>query len=213
MTVRTTTFRRQLEYLRSHGHRVIPLAVLVANLNGRGPSPPPGSVVITADDGHESVFTEMLPVVREYKVPVTLFIYPSAISNAPYAMTWPQLAVLLHTGLFDIEAHTYWHPNFKVERRRLSPAAYRAFVAMQLEKPRTVLHARLGVQPTLMAWPFGIYDEELVSMARAAGYVGGVTLDRRIATARDDVLALPRFLVVDSAVGRAFRSMLPREEP
>jgi peptidoglycan/xylan/chitin deacetylase (PgdA/CDA1 family) len=82
--------------------------------------------VITADDGHESVFTEMAPLVREYGVPVTLFIYPSAISNAPYAMTWEQLAALDRTGLFGIESHTYWHPNFKTEKRRLSAGAYRA---------------------------------------------------------------------------------------
>ena len=55
------------------------------------PRPPKGAVVITMDDGHRSVLREALPLVREFKVPVTLFIYPSAISNASYAMTWEDL--------------------------------------------------------------------------------------------------------------------------
>jgi hypothetical protein len=81
MTVRTVTFRSQLDYLRRHGYPIIPLRTLVLYLLAQGPAPPPHAVVITADDGHESVFTEMLPIIREYQVPVTLFIYPSAISR------------------------------------------------------------------------------------------------------------------------------------
>jgi hypothetical protein len=35
-------------------------------------------------------------------------------------MTWDQLRTLRNTGLFDIQSHTYWHPNFAIERRRLA---------------------------------------------------------------------------------------------
>src|SRR5690242_12170703 len=80
MTVRTTTFRTQLDYLKQHGYQIVPLRTVVSHLLGKGPAPPPHSVVITVDDGHASVVTEMLPLVQEYRFPVTLFIYPSAIS-------------------------------------------------------------------------------------------------------------------------------------
>ncbi len=211
MTVRTSTFRWQLDYLRQHGHPVIPLRTLISYLLGQAPAPAPRSIVITADDGHESVFTEMLPVVREYHVPVTLFIYPSAISNASYAMTWDQLGALHRTSLFDIQSHTYWHPNFKTERRRLSPTAFRTFAAMQLVKARTVLKDKLGVEADLVAWPFGISDDELIGIARDAGYIAGFTLDRRLVRLGEQIMALPRFLVTDSASGSNFTSMLPRE--
>jgi Polysaccharide deacetylase len=97
MTVRTDTFRGQLEYLKQHGYQVVALRAVVSHLLGKGPALPAGSVVITVDDGHASVFTEMLPIVLEHRVPVTLFIYPSAISNATYAMTWDQLTTLYRT--------------------------------------------------------------------------------------------------------------------
>lgn len=213
MTVRTSTFRWQLDYLRRHGRAVVPLRSLIACLQGRGPAPPAGSVVITADDGHRSVFAEMLPAVRDYGIPVTLFIYPSAISNAAYAMTWDQLAALHRTGFFDIQSHTYWHPNFKNERRRLAPAAYRTFATTQFAKSKRVLEDKLGIEVDLLAWPFGIYDDELIEIAGRAGYVAGFTLDRRPVTAREPVMALPRFLVTDRATGGGFTSMLPPDQP
>jgi peptidoglycan/xylan/chitin deacetylase (PgdA/CDA1 family) len=212
MTIRTASLRDQLNYLKRTWHPVIPLRSLVECLNG-GPRIPAGAVVITADDGHRSVFTDMRPAVAEFGVPVTLFIYPSAISNASYALTWEQLSELRRDGRFDIQSHTYWHPNFKNERRRLGPEAFAAFAATQLAKPRTTMRQRLGIDPDMLAWPFGIYDDELISMARAAGYKAGFTLDRRIVTPRDRMMALPRFLVTDDATGARFAAMLPPRVP
>lgn len=208
MTVRTGTFQSHLLYLKQHGHAVVPLHDVIAWLTGRGAPPPPRAVVMTADDGHESVFTQMWPVVREAQVPVTLFIYPSAISNASYAMTWPQLRTLRGSGLFDIQSHTYWHPNFATEKRRLVPSAYRDFAEMQLCKSRAVVEARLGGAPDVVAWPFGIYDEGLFDVARACGYVAGVTLERRAATPADPIMMLPRLLMTDDATGARFAAML-----
>ena len=91
MTMTTKVFEAQLQWLKDHQYTVIPLRTLVNYLLGQGPPPPPKSVVITADDGHKTVYTDMLPIVRKYNIPVTLFLYPSCISNASYAMTWEQL--------------------------------------------------------------------------------------------------------------------------
>lgn len=213
MTVRTSTFRQQLEYLRDHGYTVVPLRALVRSLRDGSPPLPARAVVITVDDGHRSVFTEMAPLVREFDAPVTLFVYPSAISNASYAMTWEQLHVLHHTGRFDIQSHTYWHPNFRTEKRRLTTEAYRAFVRMQFVKPRAVLRQRLAVDADQIAWPFGIYDEELIGLARESEYAAGFTIERRLVQPGDPIMALPRFLVTESTVGKRFASILPGGTP
>jgi peptidoglycan/xylan/chitin deacetylase (PgdA/CDA1 family) len=213
MTVRTSTFRWQLEYLRSHGYQVIPLRAWIAWRRHVGPPPPARSVVITVDDGHRSVFTETLPLVREFGVPITLFIYPSAISNAAYALTWDQLRTLTATGLFDVQSHSYWHPNLATEKRRLPPPEYRAFAVTQLTRSKAVIEQHLGVNVDVIAWPFGIYDEELLQIGVDAGYLAGVTLERLVATASDPIMALPRFLVTDAASGRHFAALLPPELP
>ena len=211
MTIRTSTFRSQLQYLKAHHYPVVPLREVIAYLRGKGPQPPASAVVITADDGHRSVETEMLPLVKEFGVPVTLFIYPSAISNASYAMTWADLDGLRATHLFDVQSHTYWHPNFKIERRRLAPGPFREFSTKQLCRARTVLEQKTGRAPDLVAWPFGIYDEEVAGIAQQCGYVAAFTLGRRPVVSGGNLMALPRYLVTDDAVGKRFAAMLPPE--
>lgn len=208
MTVRTAVFASQLQYLAANGCTVIPLRRLVAYLAGEAPAPPVRSVVITVDDGHKSVFADMFPLLRRYHFPVTLFIYPSAISNAKYAMTWQQLREMRDSGLVDIQSHTYWHPNFKREKKRLRADVYEKFVRMQLSKSKAVLEQELGKRVDMLAWPFGIYDEELINRARQSGYVAGFTLERRHAGRSDKLMALPRYLVTDQTQGKAFGKLL-----
>ncbi len=208
MTVRSETFAAQLKYLRENGYTVVPLRQALNALQGKGPALPAKALAITVDDGHRTVYSELLPLIQREKIPVTLFIYPSAISNADYAMTWQQLAQLRDTGLFDIQSHTYWHPNFKIEKRRLAPDAYRNFVRNQLEKPRRTLKQRLAVDADLLAWPFGIYDDELEAAARAAGYVAAFSIDARHAHGGDKPMELPRYLMVDSQGVKGFAKLL-----
>ena len=197
MTVTTTVFESHLKYLRENGYTIIPLRQLVNYYLGHGQPPPRKSVVITADDGHKTVFTDMFPLIKKYHIPVTLFIYPSAISNASYAMTWNQLREMKKSGLIDIESHTYWHPNFKKDRRRLSPSAYSKSVDMQLKKSKEKLEKELGIRVDMLAWPFGIYDADLEKEAAAAGYIAAFTMVRLHSSISDNIMALPRYLMTD----------------
>ncbi len=208
MTVTTRTFRSHLEYLRDKGFTVIPLTQLVNFYLGKGPRPLPGSVVIVTDDAHKSVYTEMLPLVKEYRIPVTLFVYPSAVSNASYAMTWDQLREIKKTGFFDIQGHTFWHPNFKKEKKRLSAVEYEKFVGMQLKKSKERINKELNVTVDMLAWPFGIYDDDLIRKAADAGYRAAFTIERRHAVSADHVMKIPRYLMQDSDKGKAFEQIL-----
>ena len=208
MTVTTTLFESQLKYLRDNGYKVIPLKELTDYYLGKRQAPQLRSVVITVDDGHISVYRDMFPLVRKYSIPVTLFIYPSAISNASYAMTWGQLKEIKGTGFFDIQSHTFWHPNFKKDKKRLTPAEYQSFVDMQLRKSKEKLEKELNARVTMLAWPFGIYDDDLIHAAKEAGYVATLTMERHPAKALDDVMSLPRYLMTNAETGRTFAIIL-----
>lgn len=208
MTVTTAVFEEQLAWLRSHDHPIVPLRALVAHLRDRAAPLPARAVVLTADDGHESVYSEMLPLIRRYRFPVTLFIYPSAISNASYALTWEQLAEMVGTGLIEVQSHTYWHPNFHHERARLSPDSYRAFAMMQFTRSKEVIARRLGMEVDMLAWPFGIHDGELERWAAEAGYRAGFTLERSAAAPGANLLALPRYLMTDLDRGARFAAII-----
>lgn len=204
MTITTKVFASHLDYLQAHGYKVIPLRMLIDAFLKKGPPPPPHSVVIVVDDGHNSVYTEMLPLVQKYRIPVTLFIYPSAISNASYAMTWDQLRSLRDTKLFDIQSHSYWHPNFKIEHKKLSSDAYQQLVDLQFTKSKAKLEKECGSTVDIMAWPFGIYDDFLVSRLQHAGYVAALTIEAHRATPSDQVMKIPRFLLTNANQGKDF---------
>lgn len=208
MTVTTPVFESHLKYLKENGYRVIPLRQLVDYYLKKGPKPLPKSVVIVVDDGHASVSTYMLPLVREYGVPVTLFLYPSVISNASYAMTWDQLKELKKTGLFDFQGHTYWHPNFTKDEKRMPRSEYEKSINMQLNKSRTRLENELGVPIDMLAWPFGIYNDWLMEKAKEAGYVASFSIEARHATVGDRIMKLPRYLLTNADSGRAFERIV-----
>jgi peptidoglycan/xylan/chitin deacetylase (PgdA/CDA1 family) len=210
MTVTTQVFAAQMQWLRDNGYTIIPLRTLVNYLKGEGPAPPAKSVVITVDDGHKTVYTEMQPIVKKYKMPVTLFLYPSCISNpkAPYAMSWEQIKELQQTGLFDMQGHTFWHPNFKKEKKKLKPEEYTKLVQTQLVKSKNVLEKKLGTKVDLLAWPFGIYDDYLESEAQKAGYVMTFSIDRRHASKAEKLIEQPRYLMVNGDGVKGFAAII-----
>jgi peptidoglycan/xylan/chitin deacetylase (PgdA/CDA1 family) len=208
MTIGTKEFEAQLKWLKDNGYTVIPLKDLVSYLQGTGAAIPAKSVVITADDGKKSVYKYMLPLVRKYKIPVTLFVYPSSISNASYAMTWAELKELQDTGLFDIQGHTYWHPNFKQEKKRLSVEEYHKLVDTQLAKSKKVLDEKLNTKVTLLAWPYGIYDAYLEQQARKAGYVMAFSIDARNANKSENMMSQPRYLITAPQSMQAFADIV-----
>ncbi len=94
-----------------------------------------------------------------------------------------------------------------------SPADYAKFVDTQLIKSRQVLERRLGGDVTMLSWPFGIYDDELISAATKSGYVAAFTIERHKVSRGDHLMALPRFIVTNSDVGKRFEDLLPAQTP
>ncbi|HVJ34480.1 MAG TPA: polysaccharide deacetylase family protein [Terriglobia bacterium] len=208
MTVTAALFAEQMRFLQARGYHVITMGELVSALARKGQPLPERSVVITADDGNASIFTEMFPIIKENKLHVTLFIYPSAISNASYALTWEQLQEMQSSGLIDVQSHSYWHPDFHVEKARLAPAEYRRFVADQFTRSKEVLERKLGRAVTMLAWPFGIHDEDLMQAALAAGYGAAVTIERRPVTRKENIMTLPRYIVTQQDSVTTFPRLL-----
>jgi len=208
MTVTTQVFESHLKHLQENGYRAIPLADLLEVYSKKGIFPNSRLVGMTADDAHTSVYTTALPLLKKYRIPMTLFIYPSAVSNASYAMTWDQLRELKATGLFDFQSHTYWHPNFKKERERLAPAEFEKLVGLQFWKSREKLEKELNVKVNMLAWPFGIHDPWLMNKAAQAGYTAAFTIEGHASCKEDHPMAIPRYLMADSDRGKAFERII-----
>lgn len=212
MTVRMQTFEAHLRTIEASGYRIVPLADVVSWHAGRLETLPARAVAITVDDGHRSVYDTLWPALRGKSIPVTLFIYPSAISNASYAMTWAQLRELLGTGQFDVQSHTYWHPNFRVERAHQSADDFLRFAHDQLRRARTRLEAELAKPVRMLAWPFGIHDPELERMAQEDGYTVGFTLEAQPVQPEQPAMALPRYLITDRCGAQCIAGILRGDE-
>ncbi|SEB42097.1 putative glycoside hydrolase [Terriglobus roseus] len=191
-TVLTENFVEQIDWLAKHGYRIVPLQDVVSMVTENRLPPSVRQVAITVDDGHRSVYTELYPLIKVRHIPITLFIYPTVISKASYALTWEQLQEMKSSGLVRIESHTLWHPDFRAERKRLDGQAYAALVHDQLVKSRSILEQRLGIQVHLLAWPYGIFDDDLMQAAEQAGYTAAFAYDGKIAMPNDPRLAIHR---------------------
>lgn len=206
-TIRTDTFAQQIQWLRDNKIAALPLRAVVDALR-TGDAPGNGAaVVLTADDGHVSIYTDMYPLILRYRMPVTLFIYPSAVSNSKTALTWQELSEMIASGLVDVQSHTYWHPNFRVEKSRLE-SGYEPFVRKQLSLSKTRIEEHTGLKVDLLAWPFGIHDQHLEQLASECGYVAAFTIERKRAQPGDDPFALPRYEVTDGDRGARFEALV-----
>jgi peptidoglycan/xylan/chitin deacetylase (PgdA/CDA1 family) len=205
MNMTPQQFETQLIWLNTHGFTVIPLKEAVEFLQGKRASLPPKSIVITVDDGWQSVYTYLYPIVKKYQIPVTLFIFSQTISVGKNALTWDELKELQNTGLFDIQGHTDSHPNFKVAKKSFSTEKYNKFVTRELEYSKKILEKKLGHPIIFLAWPFGIYNSDLEDAAQNAGYTMAFTIDARTAKKSDRAMAEPRFMIIASQSMKTFQ--------
>jgi len=90
--IRGELFRRRIQYLRQKGYPILPLGEAVQAL-GEGRLPPCATVV-TMDDGWLGVYSVGLPLIREFRLPVTLYV-PTYYIEHPMPVFTVTLSYLL----------------------------------------------------------------------------------------------------------------------
>ncbi len=208
LMVSAETLEAQLGHFANGDFKAIPARRLVQSLLGQAPEPPARSCVLTIDDGYKSAYTIFFPLALKYRIPATIFVYPSAISVFPFALTWQELGEMQASGLIDVQSHSYTHPNLSLEEKRLSGPSFDRFVRRELDLSRQVIEARLGATCDLLAWPYGLSDAELKEDARQAGYIAAFGTVRHPATPQDDVMAIPRFIITERHREASFERIL-----
>jgi peptidoglycan/xylan/chitin deacetylase (PgdA/CDA1 family) len=72
-------FRRRIEYLKREGYPILPLGTAVEALStGRLPA---CATVITMDDGWRGVYSVALPLIKELRIPVTVYVTTYYVEN------------------------------------------------------------------------------------------------------------------------------------
>jgi peptidoglycan/xylan/chitin deacetylase (PgdA/CDA1 family) len=178
MIVQPAQFEAQLDWLQANGYSVLPLRALGGFLAGQD-ALPARSVVITIDDGYESVHRHAFPALKRHGYPATLFVYTDFI-GARDGLSWAQLEEMARSGLIDVQAHSKTHRNL-VERSEVDgDAAYRQGIETELKVPRAVLEkglASAGVKVRHMAFPFGDANQTVLDALQRNDYDLGLTVN------------------------------------
>jgi peptidoglycan/xylan/chitin deacetylase (PgdA/CDA1 family) len=207
-SVTAPEFERQMRYLRDAGYHAATMDELVAHVEGRALLPE-RSVVITIDDGDESVASIAAPILARYGQRATLFMLTGFAGvrgwNEIDFLDWEGLRRLDRSGVVRVESHTHrMHtkvrvkgtavPRFLLECRdetgRVSAASP---LGRDLRASRESIEQQLGREGLFLSWPFGFGDPATDSLAASIGYRGIFTLQpARSAAAQDSSRHDPR---------------------
>jgi peptidoglycan/xylan/chitin deacetylase (PgdA/CDA1 family) len=107
LTVTTTNFNAQLDWLQRQGYHSINQTELFDALY-YGKVLPTHPMILTLDDGYEDVFTNALPALLAHHYRGVFYIITGMIGGN--YMTWPQVRKLAQDGM-QVASHTIHHVN------------------------------------------------------------------------------------------------------
>lgn len=141
--------RKQLEYILANGYEPIFFSDLSHLEDYEKP------ILITTDDGYDDNYTELFPLLQEYRVKATFFVISGSF-DAPYHMTAEQAKAMADTGLVEIQSHTSNH----YELATLSPEdqTYQIYQS-QLEIARASRRI-----PYVLSYPCGSRNDDTLSI-------------------------------------------------
>ncbi len=198
-------FRGQMEYLRRNGYQVIPLSRLVEALAG-GADLPEKTVVLTIDDGYQSVYQHAFPILKEYGYPATLFLYINFINYKGASLRWPQIKEMMAAGI-DIGSHSFSHLKLNKGRDE-TEREYRRRMEKELLQSKYYLEKKLDLDIPWFSYPYGVYDLELKKMVAAYGYRAAVVLNGGVVGQGTDSYAINRKLAAGTMSEKQFARAL-----
>jgi len=190
-------FERQMNLLHEWGYTTISVELMVRAIK-QGAELPSKPVIITFDDGSESIFTNALPIMQKYDFTGTVYIVYNFVGIRNY-MNPDQIRGLYASG-WEIGSHSLSHADLTERPDRQMD---------EIVESRRKLQSLLGVPISSFAYPFGAYDENSVYYARYAGYVAALGLGYESLQSNRNLFYLYRQAVKGSDDLRTFALLLP----
>ncbi|MBT3539204.1 polysaccharide deacetylase family protein [Candidatus Parcubacteria bacterium] len=148
---------------------------------------PEKSIVLTFDDGAKDFYEVAFPLLQKYNVKATMHIMTGVRGDD--WLSAEEIKEMHDTGLVDFESHTKYHAYLT----RIS----RDEALVELQKSKEYLESILEKQVEVIAYPFGLYNEDVKDIAREAGYKVGLTIKGNIEQKSDDLLELHRIIITE----------------
>lgn len=206
------TFREQITGLLRQGFTLLSLEDVLRR-SAANEVLPPRTIVITFDDGFESVYEFALPTLRELSIPATIFLntgylgnqtpfpfdawghaYANDVSPVNYRpLTIAQCQDMVSTGLIELGAHTHTHADF-----RGRSDMFRRDMKVCLAS----LEENFQITSPTFAFPFGkpssgFTESALIEIVRGLGLRCALTTEAICANLSDSPFHWGRFNVYD----------------
>ena len=160
-------FRRAMTKLHERGYRTLNLLEAWEHLR-QGTEFPSRALVITFDDGYETVYKEAFPVLQRYGFSATVFLTVGKINSGIDSnrlpsmcdrsmLSWREIREMQRSGI-EFGAHTLTHPDLTCLSRKQAEA--------EICESKSVIEDALGDPVESFAYPYGRYNahsREIVS--------------------------------------------------
>lgn len=161
MDLAPAVFRRHVDWLQGQG-RIVGLGDALSGADGLEAD---RSFVLTFDDGYADFYENAFPLLRERRIPFTLYLTTGHIETGEplhegdRPLTWDMVSEMVESGLVTVGAHTHSHRDL----RGLSLADVRA----EVDRSNGLIEARTGRKARHFAYPKGFWDPVAETSIRA----------------------------------------------
>ncbi|NNP73889.1 polysaccharide deacetylase [Acinetobacter defluvii] len=199
LRVKPTEFEKQVAWMKAEGFHFVTMQELQDNWGQH----PEKTVAITFDDGYLDNLENAYPILEKYQAKATIYVvvdrhnrdwstYKKAHHNSGELAREPklndeQVQFLAQSGVVEIGSHTLTHANLD----KLDDAACLA----ELVDSKQQLEQLTGKAVNSFAYPFGIYSQRDVALAKQAGYHNAVTTKEGIDGLNPDFMQLQRIKI------------------
>ncbi|MEM9016269.1 MAG: polysaccharide deacetylase family protein [Verrucomicrobiota bacterium] len=157
---------------------------------------PPESVMITIDDGWKATHTLAMSVLQEFGFPYTIFLYKDYVGVGGRSLSFDEVRELAANGA-TISSHSISHQNMS-RRGGRSEQSYQDWLKEELETSHDFLVENFGDTGAIVktfAYPYGIYNDLVIELAREFGYEACFTVNGKKTIWEVDDMEVGRYVV------------------
>lgn len=222
-TVHIDELNDDLLWIKSNGYETVNISDLIKYASGnlKLPEKP---IMITFDDGFESVYVLAYPLLNKYKMKAVVSVIGRQADiysknddhNLNYSnLNWSQIKEMSTSPYVEIQNHTYnMHNNTKGKRKGVSKIknesdeAYKASILKDIKKQQKLIKTHTGITPSAFVFPYGAYNKDTLDIIKSAGFKCTLTCEEKISTVYsgnpDSLFQLGRFNRPSGITSEAF---------
>ena len=181
--IKMSQFKKHINELKNNNYNIISIDQIVDALINKT-NIPKKSVAITIDDAFLSIYKKAWPLLKEKKLPFTIFVSTASVeSGSKNYMSWKQIREMAAAGVI-IGHHTRNHFHLVNKDKET--------IINEIEKANDDFLKNLGFVPDIFAYPYGEYTYEIKQITKqyfkaAFGQQSGNIYNQI------DIFELPRF--------------------